>query len=34
MSATETATIQKVMERALKIKNELKMTEMVCVFDE
>ena len=33
MSSTETATIQEVMERALKIKNELKMTEMVCVFD-
>ena len=34
MSATETATIQEVMERALKIKNELKMTEIVCVFDQ
>ena len=34
MPATETATIQEVMERALKIKNELKMTEMVCVFDQ
>ena len=32
--ATETSTIQEVMERALKIKNELKITDRVCVFDQ
>ena len=32
--ATETATIQEVMERTLKMKNELKIAERVCVFDQ
>ena len=31
--ATETATIQEVMERALKMKDALKISETVCVFD-
>ena len=32
--ATETATIQEVMERALKMKDALKLQEIVCVFDQ
>ena len=32
--ATETPTIQEVMERALKMKNALKISEIVCVFDQ
>ena len=31
--ATETATIKEVMERALKMKDALKISEIVCVFE-
>ena len=32
--ATETKTIQEVMERVLKMKDALKISEIVCVFDQ